>query len=104
MAFGRVLSGTARVGQTIRVLGESYSLDDEEDMAVRDILSLSIPQARYRIEVNKVPAGNLILLEGVDDSFAKTATVTVADNSVEVCIFRPLQVCMTSAIGILIGG
>ncbi|KAK4954446.1 hypothetical protein LTR10_007877 [Elasticomyces elasticus] len=31
-AFGRVMSGTARQGEKVRVLGEGYSLDDEEDM------------------------------------------------------------------------
>ena len=30
-AFGRVLSGTLKVGQEIKVLGETYSLEDQED-------------------------------------------------------------------------
>ena len=36
-AFGRVLSGTLRPGDWVRVLGEGYSLDDEEDMAVKEV-------------------------------------------------------------------
>jgi U5 small nuclear ribonucleoprotein component len=31
-AFGRVMSGTIRQGQLVKVLGEGYSPDDEEDM------------------------------------------------------------------------
>ena len=34
-AFGRVLSGTLRVGDEVKVLGESYSLDDQEDSATK---------------------------------------------------------------------
>ena len=33
-SFGRVLSGTAKPGQQVRVLGESYTVDDDEDMAM----------------------------------------------------------------------
>ena len=31
-AFGRVLSGTIRRGQDVKVLGEGFSPEDEEDM------------------------------------------------------------------------
>ncbi len=34
---------------------------------------------RYRIELNRVPAGNLVLIEGVDQSIVKTSTIV--DNS-----------------------
>lgn len=34
---------------------------------------------RYRIELNRVPAGNWVLIEGVDQSIVKTATIV--DNS-----------------------
>lgn len=46
-AFGRVLSGTMKVGQKVRVLGESYSPDDEEDMAEKEVETLSIFESRY---------------------------------------------------------
>lgn len=36
-ALGRVYSGTVRLGASVRVLGEAYSLDDEEDMAVCEV-------------------------------------------------------------------
>jgi translation elongation factor EF-G len=33
----------------------------------------------YRIELNRVPAGNWVLIEGVDQSIVKTSTIV--DNS-----------------------
>ena len=51
-AFGRVLSGTL-VGSEVKVLGEAYSLDDQEDSAVRTISKLWLYQARYRVEVTE---------------------------------------------------
>jgi U5 small nuclear ribonucleoprotein component len=45
-AFGRVMSGTLRKGDVVRVLGESYSMDDEEDMAVKQITNLWIFESR----------------------------------------------------------
>lgn len=34
---------------------------------------------RYRIELNRVPCGSLVLIEGVDQSIVKTSTIV--DNS-----------------------
>jgi len=45
-AFGRVMSGTVRRGQSVKVLGEGYSLEDEEDMASAVIESLLIDESR----------------------------------------------------------
>ena len=45
-AFGRVLSGTVKSGQNVRVLGEAYSPDDDEDMSVQEVVGLSIFESR----------------------------------------------------------
>ena len=37
---------------------------------------LIVVWCRYRIEVNRVPAGNWILMEGVDEPVVKTSTIT----------------------------
>ena len=89
-AFGRVFGGTIRVGDTVRVLGEGYSLDDEEDATRKVVSRLWIHQGRYRIEVNRVTAGNWVLIEGVDASISKTATVCGAATT-GVSILRPLD-------------
>ncbi|KFO86931.1 116 kDa U5 small nuclear ribonucleoprotein component, partial [Buceros rhinoceros silvestris] len=75
-AFGRVLSGTIHAGQPVKVLGENYTLEDEEDSQICTVGRLWISVARYHIEVNRVPAGNWVLIEGVDQPIVKTATVT----------------------------
>ena len=45
-AFGRVMSGTLRKGMDIKVLGEGYSPEDEEDMAKAVVEDLWIAEAR----------------------------------------------------------
>ncbi|CAI6008173.1 unnamed protein product [Closterium sp. NIES-65] len=74
-ALGRVMCGTLRTGQTVRVLGEAYSPDDEEDMAVKVVTKLWLYQARYRVPISSAPAGSWVLIEGVDASITKTATL-----------------------------
>ncbi|EFJ13644.1 hypothetical protein SELMODRAFT_231460 [Selaginella moellendorffii] len=90
-AFGRVLSGTIATGQKLRVLGEGYSPDDEEDMAIKEVTKLWIYQARYRIAVSKAPVGSWVLIEGVDTSITKTATLCPEFTDEDVFIFRPLK-------------
>jgi U5 small nuclear ribonucleoprotein component len=46
-AFGRVFSGTLHVNSSVKVMGEHYSLEDEEDMTVQEIQGLYICQTRY---------------------------------------------------------
>ncbi|KAK9268731.1 hypothetical protein L1049_000492 [Liquidambar formosana] len=90
-AFGRVYSGEIQTGQTLRVLGEGYSPDDEEDMTVKEVTKLWVYQARYRIPISKAPPGSWVLIEGVDASIMKTATLCNVDYDEDVYIFRPLQ-------------
>jgi U5 small nuclear ribonucleoprotein component len=45
-AFGRVMSGTLRKGMDIKVLGEGYSPEDEEDMMPATVEDLWISEAR----------------------------------------------------------
>ena len=90
-AFGRVLSGTAQVGMEVKVLGEGYSPEDDEDMVHQQIGAVVIGEARYDIETDAMPAGNFVHLSGVDSSITKTATLIAADyDASELRIFRPL--------------
>ena len=52
--------------QTVRVLGEGYSPDDEEDVAVKEVTKLWVYQAQYQIPISKAPVGSWFLIEGVD--------------------------------------
>ncbi|KAH0556207.1 hypothetical protein GP486_005862 [Trichoglossum hirsutum] len=92
-SFGRVMSGTARPGQQVRVLGEGYTLDDEEDMTNATISDTWIAETRYKVPTSGVPAGNWVLLGGVDNSIVKTATLVpprLEDNE-DAYIFRPIK-------------
>ncbi|OAP63247.1 hypothetical protein AYL99_02474 [Fonsecaea erecta] len=92
-AFGRIMSGTASPDQVVRVLGEAYSLEDEEDSATATIQGVHIACSRYNIPVSGVPAGNLVLLSGIDNSIVKTATVVsekYPDNE-DAYIFKPIR-------------
>jgi len=89
-AFGRIFSGSVTVGDRVKVLGENYSLEDQEDMAIKEVSKIWIFESRYRIEVNTACAGAWVLLEGVDESIVKTATITTENNE-EAVIFTPLR-------------
>ena len=93
-SFGRVMSGIAKPGQQVRVLGENYTIDDEEDMTSATIQDTWIAESRYNIPVSGVPAGNWVLLSGVDNSIVKTATLVPAkfdDPEEEAYIFKPIR-------------
>ncbi|RHX98192.1 hypothetical protein DYB25_000478, partial [Aphanomyces astaci] len=94
-AFGRVYSGSVSSGQRVKVLGESYSPDDDEDMVVRTVESVGISQGRYKVDVNRIVAGNWVMLDGVDGSITKSATITDASEDLlesdRVGIFQPIS-------------
>jgi translation elongation factor EF-G len=46
---------------------------------------------RYKVELNRVPAGNWVLIEGIDQSIVKTATITDMSINEDLYIFRPLK-------------
>ncbi|RYP62718.1 hypothetical protein DL771_009609 [Monosporascus sp. 5C6A] len=91
-SLGRVMSGIARPGMQVRVLGEGYSLDDEEDMAMATITSVHIAETRYNVETSGVPAGNWALLGGIDNSIVKSATVVPPkfEDDEDAYIFKPV--------------
>ncbi|CAO1630088.1 unnamed protein product [Sympodiomycopsis kandeliae] len=90
-AFGRVMSGTAHVGDRVKVLGEGYSQDDEEDMVSATIDGVWVSETRYVVPAEGIPAGSLVLLSGVDANITKTGTiVSPSIPADDLYIFRPL--------------
>lgn len=91
-SFGRVVSGIVRPGAEVRVLGEGYSLDDEEDMAMARTSDVWIAETRYNIPVDGVPAGNWVLLGDVDNSIVKSATIVDKqfEDDEDAYIFKPV--------------
>ncbi|GFX03760.1 116 kDa U5 small nuclear ribonucleoprotein component [Trichonephila clavipes] len=100
--FGRVMSGTLQANQDVRILGETYTTTDEEDSRIMTVGRLWISEARYKIEVNRVPAGNWVLIEGIDQPIVKTATIVDVNETSELYIFRPLKFNTNSVIKIAV--
>ena len=101
-AFGRIISGTVKKGMQVKVLGEGFSPEDEEDMVKATIEDIWISESRYFIPVDEVPAGNLVLLGGVDASITKTATIASVDLEEDLHIFRPIKHMTQSVLKIAI--
>ncbi|XP_032510892.2 116 kDa U5 small nuclear ribonucleoprotein component [Danaus plexippus] len=91
LVLARIMSGTLYAGQTVRVLGENYSSQDEEDSRIMNVGRLWIYEARYKVELNRVPAGCWALIEGIDQPIVKTCTVVSADEEEELHTFKPLR-------------
>jgi 116 kDa U5 small nuclear ribonucleoprotein component len=87
--FGRIYSGTVRPAETVHVLGEGYSPDDGEDAAVATISAVAIPRGRKKLQVSLLKAGNWVLLQGVDATISKTATLVSEKEGMH--IFSPLK-------------
>ncbi|KAI2501449.1 Elongation factor G [Fragilaria crotonensis] len=93
-AFGRIYSGSVRPGERVRVLGEGYSPeDDEEDMCIATVGAVAIPRGRIQTLVSRATAGNWVLLEGIEATISKTATIASISTKEEdeVHIFAPLK-------------
>lgn len=114
-ALGKVLSGTLQAGQNVKVLGEHYSLEDEEDMTLQVVEALSLGEAmyayfikyyltpqRYTVDVDIVPAGNWVLIKGVDASIMKTATIVSDRTPFDCYIFHPLKFNTLSVVKIAV--
>nr|ODN79206.1 U5 small nuclear ribonucleoprotein component [Cryptococcus depauperatus CBS 7841] len=101
-AFGRVMSGTVKVGQLVKVLGEGYSLEDEEDMVTATVEGIMVDESRYTVAIDRAPAGNIVLLSGVDANISKTATIISKDVEDDLYIFRPIKHTTTSILKVAV--
>ena len=104
-ALCRVMAGTLRVGDSLRVLGEAYTPDDDEDSALACVSELWILQARYRVPVASAGPGTWVLVGGVDGPISKTATLVPAASAAasgdeEAFIFAPLRFNTSSVVKI----
>lgn len=52
------------------------------------------------MEVNRVPAGNWVLIEGIDQPIVKTSTITDLVTTEDIYIFKPLKFNTQSVIKI----
>lgn len=93
LALARVYSGKISAGSRVRVLGEAFSAEDDEDSAEAEVAAVlcGLDLGARAVELpGSVSAGSLVLLRGVDASIKKTATI-VSPQLEECAIFRPVQ-------------
>ncbi|ALC47638.1 CG4849 [Drosophila busckii] len=100
--LARVVSGTLHAGQEVRVLGENYTLQDEEDSRILQVGRLWVYEARYKVELNRVPCGNWVLIEGIDQCIVKTSSIVDINVPEDLYIFRPLKFNTQSIIKIAV--
>jgi U5 small nuclear ribonucleoprotein component len=79
-ALGRVFSGTLKLGEKVKVLGETFA-DNDEDVRTEVVSGMYLYQTRYMVPVSSVVAGQWIALEGIDTNITKTATITTFSPS-----------------------
>ena len=92
LALTRVLSGELLVGARVRVLGEAYSADDGEDAQLATVRAIALGQARFRVPLAAAAPGMLVLVDGLGDAVAKTATLTgVGAGAADAGALRPLR-------------
>lgn len=48
-------------------------------MFVKTVTKINLLQGRYRLEVQEAAAGNVVLLEGIDQYITKTSTIISAE-------------------------
>lgn len=102
-ALCRVLSGRVREGMDVMVLGEGYSTSDHEASARATVHRVKLSQARYALSLSSAPAGAWVLLEGVEESIAKSATIIDEDEDLDrAYIYRPLHFGTQSVIKIAV--
>ncbi|KAH8381536.1 hypothetical protein KR093_007472 [Drosophila rubida] len=100
--LARIVSGTLHAGQEVRVLGENYTLQDEEDSRILQVGRLWVYEARYKVELNRVPSGNWVLIEGIDQCIVKTSSIVDINVPEDLYIFRPLKFNTQSIIKIAV--
>jgi translation elongation factor EF-G len=79
LAYARVMSGVLRVGDRVRVLGEAYTPEDDEDAAPATVAALFLHQGRYRLPLREARPGMLVLIAGLDAAMGRGVATIVAD-------------------------
>ena len=48
--LGKVISGTIKRGDNLKIMGENYEPGDQEDIYIKEATKLYLLQGRYKIE------------------------------------------------------
>ncbi len=93
-ALSRIMSGEIRVGDSVRVLGDEYHVDlNDEDQSTATVTEIFLPVARFMVPVTRAGAGQVVMLRGVSESVTKSATIVCerSHHSSQAQILKPLK-------------
>lgn len=71
-------------------------------MAIKQVKNIWIYQSRYRVEVKNVKAGGWVLIEGIEESIGKSATIISQKENLPIEIFKPIKHNTTPVIKVAI--
>ena len=80
LAFGRVFSGTANVGQKVKILGPNFVPGTKKDLFETNITGCEIVLGRKKEQTHSIDCGNTGALVGIDKLLLRNGTVTTADH------------------------
>ena len=81
LCFGRIFSGTIISGTNVRILGPDFRPGSTTDLQIKNVTSVGIMIGDRCISMNRVPAGNVVALTGIDKCLVKTATITTSADA-----------------------
>jgi elongation factor 2 len=87
-AFGRVFSGTVRVGPKIRIQGPNYVPGRKEDLFVKGIQRIVVMMGKKIEPIDDCPAGNIVGLVGIDQFLLKSGTLTTSETAHNMRVMR----------------
>lgn len=79
-ALGRVLSGTLKAGDRVKVLGEHYTLENEEDMAIEEATALFLSETRCVLFFLLFPSISLILFTATTSRSTASLPATLCSS------------------------
>lgn len=78
IAFGRVFSGTLKVGQEVRIL--SNDSNNKKDINIDKIKNILLMMGKTNEIINECPSGNICGIIGIDQYLLKSGTITTSEN------------------------
>lgn len=88
VAYGRVLSGTINVGDTLNILGADYEPGSKRDRYEGRVAGLVCLMGSRQVPRHASFAGELIGILGVDRFISKSATLTSGDDAHRLKVMR----------------
>lgn len=76
IAFGRVFSGTVRLGMPVYVQDPDYEPGKGKELKSKQVTRVLLMMGRTAPDIKHCPAGNIVGILGIDNDVKKTATVT----------------------------